>query len=38
MDVIYPTFDVNDNQGTRYILLAMNGIIEAQWTAKFIHQ
>ena len=26
----YPTFDVNGNQGTRYILLAMNGFVEVK--------
>ena len=37
-NVRYPTFDVNENQGTRYILLSMNGFVEVKWTAEFIHQ
>ena len=34
----YPTFDVNENQGTRYILLAMNRFFEVEWTIEFICQ
>lgn len=34
----YPTFDVNGNQGTRYILLAMNIFVEVECYEKFLHQ
>ena len=34
----YTTFDVNGNQGTRYILLVMNKCVEVKWTIEFIHQ
>ena len=34
----YPTFDVNGNQGTRYILRAMNRFVEVEWTVEFFCQ
>jgi len=37
-NVTYPTFDVNGNQGTTHILLAMNRFFEVEWAAEFIHQ
>ena len=37
-NAIYPTFDANGNQGTRYILRAMNRFVEVEWTVEFFCQ
>ena len=37
-NVRYPTYDVNGNQGTRYILLVTNIFVEVESTTEFIHQ
>lgn len=37
-NVRYPTFDVNGNQSTSYIRLAMNIFFKFEWNVEFIHQ
>ena len=34
----YPTYNVNGNQGTRYIQTVMNRFVEVEWTVEFFCQ